>query len=151
MLLFIIDISNPALLGSWGSSQWLNSPMITGHLISIEFIHLGILKRWLVCLYTNDQYSRAAVVPVMTLTWWLPYSHYLGGFSYEILIILRSTHLLSLSLHHHYNWSKFSFIYLVFGQCGSGDSISSWVWSFCITLLFLITVISLSFPVFDFS
>ena len=78
---FIIDIANPALLGSWGSSQWLNSPMITGHLISIEFIHLGILKRWLLCLYTNDQYSRAAVVPVMTLTWWLPYSYYLGGFS----------------------------------------------------------------------
>lgn len=81
MLLFITDTSNPALLGSWGSSQWLNSPMITGHLLSIESIHLGILKRWLVCLYTNDQYRRAAVVPLMTLTWWLPYSYNSGGFS----------------------------------------------------------------------
>ena len=66
MLLFIIDTSNPALLASWGFSQWLNSLMITGHLLSIESIHLGILKRWLVCLDTKDQYRRAAVAPVMT-------------------------------------------------------------------------------------
>ena len=113
MLLFIIDSSNLSLLCSWGFSWWLNSPMImiSGHRVSIDSIYFGIYLKWLVCLYTNDHYSRVAIAPDMTITWWLP-----GGFPSEILIIfiLRNTHLLPPppNHHHHHYLSKTSFIFL---------------------------------------